>query len=56
MSSKMLQFVTTNKAMPEKRAAGNRVVDSMKFMMNLTLRRPKRNRHAVPNAGCRFVK
>ena len=56
MSSKMLQFVVTKKAMPEKRVADIVWLILMKFMMTLTLLRLKPRRRAVHNAVCHFVR
>jgi hypothetical protein len=58
MSSKMLKFVSTDKAMPEKRKAeGADVADFDEIYDDFdALSRLKRNHRAVRNAGCRSVR
>ena len=56
MSSKMLKFVSTDKAMPEKRKAEKRVADFDEIYDDFDALRLKPNHRAARNAGCRSVR
>ena len=56
MSSKMLKFVSTEKAMPEKRLAKTALRILTRFMMSLIRARPKRGHRVVRSVGFLFAR